>query len=135
MLTIIDASVAVKWFLQGEVGREAALIVLDKIKDKPSFYAVPDLFFSEMLHVLCRIFSDAGEIEDYVSSLLDLGINVLRTGKETLLLAITFAKKNGLSGYDAIYAANAKLVKGVWLTADQQAHRKIASLNFSRCLS
>jgi predicted nucleic acid-binding protein len=87
-----------------------------------------------MLHVLCRIFSQSREIEVYLSLLLNLGMSVLRTGGETLSAAVKLVKENGLSGYDAIYGANAKLVGGIWLTADREAHQKIAALNISGCL-
>lgn len=132
--TIIDASVAAKWFLPDEVGRDKAVLVLEKIKNDPSFYAVPDLFYCEMLHVLCKIFFDSEQIIEYLLLLQDLGMNLLPTGRNTLALAASMAKKNNLSGYDAIYAANAKLTKGVWITADRKAHKKISPLKISQYL-
>jgi hypothetical protein len=55
MLTIIDTSVAVKWFVSdGEPKRKEALIVLDTICCEPHRYAVPELFFNEMLRTNCR---------------------------------------------------------------------------------
>lgn len=133
-LTLIDASVAAKWFLPEERDRNQAISVLEKIKHNPSAYAIPDLFYCEMLHVLCKIFSDSREIIEYLSTLQDLGMSVLHTGRKTLALAASLAKKHGLSGYDSIYAANAKLTQGLWLTADKKAHKKISSLKISQCL-
>lgn len=133
-MQIIDASVAVKWFLPEENERERAFEVLEGIKQNPSFYAVPDLFYCEMIHVLCKIFDDAEVIIGYLSFLQDLGMTLMPMDSDTSSLAVTIVKKHGLSGYDSIYAANAKLVEGIWLTADKKAHQKISSLNISKCL-
>ena len=48
---------------------------------------------------------------------------------------IGYFQSLGLSGYDAAYVTLAKEVKGIWLTFDGKAHKKIASLKLSRCLS
>ena len=133
MITIIDTSVAVKWFLEEE-GNDQALRVLDAVKSSPRLFAVPELFFNEMLSVLCRLLKEAKIIKDYVGALEDLGLARLGNGQDTLDLAVDFAKEFQISGYDAIYAANAKLVGGTWLTADKTAHRKIKQLKNSSFL-
>ncbi|MBI2340865.1 MAG: type II toxin-antitoxin system VapC family toxin [Deltaproteobacteria bacterium] len=125
---------AIKWFIAGENGKEEALRVLDAVKESPRDFAVPELFFNEMLSVFCRLLDSQQEISDYMETLQEFGMMRIGNGRECLALAIEMAKKYGLSGYDAIYASNAKLVGGVWLTADKKAHQKISSLNISRCL-
>lgn len=132
-LTILDASVAIKWFVH-EDGQEKALAVLDRIQDTPESFAVPELFFSEMLSVFCRILTNAGQIQKYLETLQDLGLERLGNGRQTLNMAAILAKDTGLRGYDAIYAANAKLTGGIWLTADAKAHQKILRLKISALL-
>ncbi len=134
MITLIDASVAIKWFLHQERGRDRAVGVLQNVKNHPQDFAVPELFFNEMLAVLCRLLKDPIEITGHLGLLQDLGLVRLGNGRDTLSLAAELAKKFRLSGYDAIYAANAKLIKGTWLTADSRAHKKIANLRISRLL-
>lgn len=134
MIFIVDASVAIKWFVAEEPLREEALAILKKIKEAPHLFAVPELFFNEMLSVFCRLLSEAQLIEDYLNALQDLGMARLGNGRQALSEAIALAKNFGLTGYDAIYAANAKLVNGLWLTADAAAHRKIAKLGVSHLL-
>lgn len=134
MIQIIDASVAIKWFVDNEPKRDAAIAILHQIRDFPGEFAVPELFFNEMLSVLCRILADPKEISEYLDALQDLGLTRLGNGRETMSEAVRFAKKFRLSGYDAIYLANAKLVRGIWITADEAAHRKIHRLKLSRAL-
>jgi uncharacterized protein (DUF2249 family) len=53
MVRIIDASVAIKWFLF-EPGRERALEVLAEILTSPSHFAVAELFYFEPAQVFHR---------------------------------------------------------------------------------
>lgn len=87
-----------------------------------------------MLSALCRILEDPKAIEDYMNALQDLGLARLGNGRQMFSKAVQLAKSCGLSGHDAIYAANAKLVGGIWVTADEAAHRKIRRLQISRLL-
>ena len=131
---IIDASVAIKWFIAGENGKEEALRILDAIKESPRDFAVPELFFNEILSVFCRLLDSPQEIHGYMEIIQELGFMRLGNGRECLATAVEIAKKYNLRGYDAVYAANARLVDGLWLTADKKAHQKISSLNISKCL-
>jgi predicted nucleic acid-binding protein len=135
VLTIIDTSVAVKWFLaDNEPRREEALAVLDAVLSEPQNYAVPELFFNEMLAVLCRLLHDADVIKDLIHSLELLGMERLGNGSQLLQTAAGMAKQYGITGYDATFVAAAKLTEGVWLTADHAAVRKLAGARFVRLL-
>lgn len=131
-IEIIDASVAVKWFVDGEGGASGALAILDRIEANPREFAVPELFFNEILAVLCRRIREEARVRRTLEILQNLGWRRLGNGSELLAAAVNLAKERGLSGYDAIYAACAKLTGGVWLTADERAHKKITSLRISR---
>ena len=132
-LLIVDASVAVKWFVPGEVGRKAALAILDRLRDAPAGFAVPEPFFDEMLAVLARLAGrDAAAVRSYLDALQDLGFERIGNGRELLACAADLACGHGLTGYDALYAASAKLTGGCWLTADDRAHRKIRHLRLSK---
>ncbi len=132
MIWVVDASVAVRWFLEEE--RHAyADAVLEKIVDSPQSFAVPELFAFEVYAVLQRLHPH--------------GLSVFRKGIIPLLqggmfrqpMTETLAQKagrfvdQGLTGYDACYAALAWDLKGLWLTYDTKAHRMIQSRNIS-CL-
>lgn len=130
-LKIIDPSVAVKWFVLEEGEKEAAMHILDRIESSPSDFAVPELFFNEMLSVLCRLLDSPDKVVDYMNALQDLGFHRIGNGRELLAAAAELAKSHSVSGYDAVYAACAKLTGGIWITADQDAHDRLISANLS----
>lgn len=135
MLTIIDTSVAVKWFVTGdEPGRSEALAVLENLCAEPNRYIVPELFFNEMLAVFCRLLRDASKIKEYMHILEQLGIERVGNGAQLLDKAAEIAKEYNISGYDAIFAATASLLKGVWLTADKAAAKKLKNTDFVKLL-
>jgi len=134
-LQILDASVAIKWFVTKETGSAEALQILDRVRDAPQRFAVPELFFNEMLAVLARLLGEDGNtLRQYLEAIQDLGLERIGNGRELLSRAGDLACRYRLSGYDAIYAASAQLTAGCWLTADARAHRKIARLRISKAV-
>lgn len=53
-LQILDASVAIQWFVADEVDHSEAIRILCQVRDSPFLFVVPELFFNEMLAVLAR---------------------------------------------------------------------------------
>lgn len=136
MITVIDASVALKWFLPAEPDREQALGVLASIGRSPGDYAVPELFFNEMVSVLCRTQgSNTTLIQQYVTDLEELGMHRVGNGHSLLMLAVQYAREWKLTGYDAIYAATAELLGGTWLTADRKAAQRVKKRGLARLLT
>lgn len=131
---IIDASVAIKWFVPSEKESARALSILKEIERNPKLFAVPELFFNEMLSVFCKLTNNELDIKGYLRDLQDLGFYRIGNGYELLTTAVEIAVQFKLSGYDAIYAACAKLMKGIWITADNKTHSRIASLKISESL-
>jgi predicted nucleic acid-binding protein len=131
-LQILDASIAIKWFLVDEPGRAEALGILDQVRDAPARFAVPELFFNEMLAVLARLLgADGAAVRRYLDALQNLGLERIGNGRDLLARAADLACGYGLGGYDAVYAASAQLTGGRWLTADLKAHRRIRRLRIS----
>ncbi|MBI1860066.1 MAG: type II toxin-antitoxin system VapC family toxin, partial [Deltaproteobacteria bacterium] len=100
-IQIVDASVAIKWFLP-EKNSEASLAILKAIENNPTEFAVPELFFNEMLSVFCRLCRSGKEIVDNVHLLEELGLQRIGNGSELLGCAAKLAFDYKLSGYDAI---------------------------------
>jgi len=132
-MIVIDASIAIKWFVD-EAGREKAERVLAQIKAQPAEFAVPDLFYLEMMSVLVRLIERPAELDQVISDLFDLGMIQVRVGAKLLKEASEIGLTYKLSGYDAVYAACARALGGRWLTADHKAHQKVAALEVSQCL-
>lgn len=134
-LQILDASVGIKWFVPDEAGYAEAIQILDEVRDSPSRFAVPELFFNEMLAVLARLLhGDGVALQTYLDAIQDLGLERIGNGRELLACAGQLACDHGLGGYDAVYAASARLTNGCWLTADIRAHRKVQRLEISRAV-
>lgn len=129
-MIVVDASVAIKWFVASEPLVEEAERVLGEIEANPARYLVPDLFMNELLAVLCRLpGSTASKVKEALSLVEALGMTRVGNGHELLALAADFADRWRLTGYDALYVALASLAGGEWLTADARAVRRVSDRN------
>ena len=130
MIWVVDASVAVRWFLKDETHPNADS-VLRRLIDHPESFAVPELFCFEVYAVLCRMHPSGHHIfVNGVIPVLNGGIFRQPMSEKLAKQAARFIKK-GLTGYDACYAALAKDLNGVWLTFDKKAHKLIQKYNIS----
>lgn len=133
MVNVIDASIAIKWFVE-EPGQEPALELLQEVLRKPRTFAVPEIFYFELVHVFHQVVEAPSLIqEELLRQLICLGLQRFAMTPD-LLAETRRMQARGLSGYDGAYVALAKLVKGVWITADRKAHQKVAALGVSRLL-
>lgn len=134
MIWVIDASVAVRWFLVEEAD-SAADSVLREVIAKPEVFAVPELFSFEVLAVLCRT-HPRGALVFRKGLLPLLSAGVLRHPMtESLAAQAELFVAQGLTGYDACYAALAHELRGVWLTYDVRAHKRIRRRHVSHLLT
>ena len=134
MRWVVDASVAIRWFIKDD-SHPHAEAVLRKVIDHPEWFAVPELFCFEVYAVLCRMHPSGDNI--FVRGMIPvLNCGIFRQPMSEKLAdqAARFVKK-GLTGYDACYAALAREIKGVWLTFDEKAHKCLAGENVSHNLA
>jgi predicted nucleic acid-binding protein len=134
MIWVIDASVAVRWFLTQEHHPNADQ-VLRALINRPESFAVPELFCFEFFSVLCRVHPRVHDV--IMNGMIPLIISGLLRYPMTDSLAehaIYFTPK-GLTGYDACYAALAMELNGAWLTFDQKAHSAIKQEGVSHDIS
>jgi len=132
---VLDASVAIKWFVKDEPLVDEAEQVLLAIERDPTSYLVPDLFMNELLAVLCRLpRSQRSSVQEALALVEALGLNRIGNGHELLALAADFAFRWQLTGYDAVYLALAALSDGTWLTADARAVRRVERQGLVRLL-
>lgn len=134
-MTVLDASVAIKWFVTDEPLVREAADVLDEIERDPSSFLVPELFMNEVLAVLCSLPGSRPErVKEAIGLVEALGLTRIGNGHQLLSLAAEFADRWKLSGYDAVYVALAELSHGVWLTADARAVRRVGRRHLVRLL-
>lgn len=130
MRYVIDASVAVRWFIKG-YGHENAEVVLTKIVHEPELFAVPELFLFELFAVLERHHPFALKVySEDVERLLRTGVLRYPMTENVYTGADRFIRK-GLTGYDAVYVSLAEELGGKWLTFDTKAHSKLSGENLS----
>lgn len=134
MIWVIDASIALRWFIQQEIHPHADL-VLERMISHPERFAVPELFCFEVYAVLCRIHPYG--VEAFLKGMIPiLNCGILRYPMtENLALKASFFVNKGLTGYDACYAALAKELNGKWLTFDDKAHKLIKKAGISFAIS
>ena len=133
MIWVIDASVAVRWFIEQEAHPHSDA-VLERIVDEPDRFAVPELFTFEVFAVLQRIHPDALEVfRAGILPLLQGGL-FRQPLTERIIEKAEYFIRLGLTGYDACYAALAHDLQGKWLTFDKKAHNLIWRDNVSFCL-
>lgn len=134
MIWIVDASVAVRWYLEEEA-HYVADEVLRRIVEEPRRFTVPELFAFEVYAVLQRLHPHGLlAFRKGVIPLLQGGMLRHPMTDGLAVKANRFVKK-GLTGYDACYAALALDLKGCWLTYDKKAHQRIEMEGVSCLLS
>jgi len=120
-MVIIDASVANKFFLPNEGGREKALAILKKHIQKTDTIVVPNLLFYEVANTLAtKTKIPQKQVIISLAKLDRLNLNILNPTIENIKKAAIFAKERSVSVYDAIYAVVAAEKKCKLITADNK---------------
>jgi predicted nucleic acid-binding protein len=131
---VIDASVAVRWYLEEEQHPNADA-VLERVIHHPENFAVPELFTFEVLAVLMRLHPEP--LSAYTTCFIPIiqgGIIRYPMTDNVARLACYYGKK-GITGYDASYLGLAEELDSIWLTFDAKAHKRVDSSKRSVCLS
>lgn len=133
MIAVIDASIAIKWFAaDGDRTDAAAEAVLRQVVAQPRGFVVPELFFNELLAVLCRRLKQANDVARALDRVHRLGLRRFALDSRLTRRAARIAFDHRVTGYDACYAALALELEATWLTFDNAAARRLASLDICR---
>ena len=130
MRFVIDASVAARWYILGESNANADA-VLHRVIEQPELFAVPELFFFEVMAVLGRVHPrPAQTYQEAFLPVVEAG--VFRHPMTAGLAEQSFKFLSaGLTGYDACYAGLAAELGALWITFDRRAHQLIAKQGVS----
>ncbi|MBI1859666.1 MAG: type II toxin-antitoxin system VapC family toxin [Deltaproteobacteria bacterium] len=134
MIRVIDASVAVKWFLN-ESDSGPAREILREIGDTPRAFAVPELFYYEVYAVCMRehpkpeLFAEKG-----MPILFNVPCTRVPMTNDLAMQGAAFVAA-GLTGYDAVYAALTKQLEGIWITYDKAAAKRLGMPKWIRVLN
>lgn len=125
MILVVDASVALKWFLQipeSEPDRDRALTLLTGVDDGSVQLVQPAHFIAEVAAVLARAKPDAAE--DDLLDLLDVEHSTIET-PETYAAALELSIRYRHHLFDTLYHAVALHIPGASLvTADRRYYDK-----------
>jgi predicted nucleic acid-binding protein len=131
-LLVLDASVAVKWFLPraAEPLAEEALALLRRYAEGDVEFAVPDLFWAEIGNILWKS-ARAGRISQKsattaLADILSYGFPTV-SGNELADSALAIALATGRTVYDAMYVALAIQRDATFVTADERLVNALAT--------
>ena len=118
-MIVLDASVALKWFLTEEDEDIAVQIKTNFIEGREEI-AVPELLLSEISNVLrYKPSFNKKAVKDAVSTILDMGVTIFTPNLWLYEQAISIAYDYNLTVYDALYAALASELECPLITADE----------------
>jgi predicted nucleic acid-binding protein len=125
---VLDASLALQWFLDDEKDRQYSLEVLDSFTRQRA--VVPALWFYEVGSGLLRAYRRKRillhQVEEFLTELKVLPIDVANVAVEEILQLPALAQKHNLTNYDAAYLAIA-LRLGLPLATSDSALRRVAA--------
>lgn len=132
---IIDASVAIKWFVYNEDDWEEAKKLLAKHLRKEEQIIVPDLLFLEISNTFAGKKTIPLNIaEESLKLLYKWNLHIEYPSEEDLLESLRLSKKHTTTVYDMLYAVLAKKLKTHLVTADNKFHLK-TKFSYVRLLS
>jgi predicted nucleic acid-binding protein len=125
-MVVVDASVVVRWFVEQEGHREAA-VWLERFVDDPGLLVAPDLLRFEVFGALARLNprGDATWSRRSFERFDRLGLRTLSTDRVLFDRALALSFELKLGGYDAVYVAHAEALGCRWLTADRRVLRRL----------
>ena len=129
MNLVVDASVAVKWFLDEPLQEPATQLL-----QRSDLLCAPDLVFAEVANVAWKLAvrgeidrTDAIEIVEAVS----VPFSIIHSALELRERSIELGLDLGHPVYDCMYLACAEAVDGVVVTADERFVRATAETAFA----
>lgn len=132
---VLDTSVVIKWFRQGEVLADQALALRDAYLDGQIVVSVPSLLAYELTNML-RYKEDltTDQVQEAVQSLFDMRLEWVLPSSAVMRRAVEMARAYETTIYDATFAALAESLNATFVTADERLVRCLEALPFVRFL-
>lgn len=121
---VIDASVALKWFVN-EINTKMALEVREELTHN-IIPIVPHLFFYEIANVL-RYKPEFGsnDVKEIIHTLKEFQFKIESFDNDLIDITINIAYEYGITIYDASYVAISKKLQTNLITADNKLYTKL----------
>jgi predicted nucleic acid-binding protein len=130
-LVVLDTSVVIKWYRQGEILAEKALALRDAYLNGRMMITLPSLLAYELANLL-RYKSDFSteQVQDAVRSLFDMQMTWVLPAAEVIERAVEMARTYEATVYDATFAALAETLEATFITADGRLDEKLEAFPF-----
>jgi predicted nucleic acid-binding protein len=125
-VVVLDTSVIIKWFRQGEVLASQALTLRDAHVEGQVIISVPWLAIYEVANVL-RYKGDlaTSQVQEAVQSLFEMELEWALPSGTTIRRAVEIARVYETTVYDATFVTLAEMLKANFVTADEQLARRL----------
>jgi len=131
----VDASIAVKWFVEEPGSAAAQALRAAHIHGEFQLLA-PELLVYEVANVLLRHPRfEASEIAHAIDALYDLQLELIVPTAEVVHAALRLASRYHLTFYDALYVGLAQQLGVDLITADRRLYHRASALSFVHLLS
>jgi len=132
---VLDTSVVVKWFRQGEILAAPALKLRAAYLDGQIAVFVPALLAYELANVL-RYKTDltTGQVQDAIQSLFDMGLEWVLPTSTAMRRAAEIAYACEATIYGAAFVTLAESLSATYITADERLARRLEAYPFVRFL-
>ena len=138
LVWVVDASVALKWYLLDEGLVDEAAVFLEGFVNERLELLAPDYIRYEILNAL-----EVARIQRRITSLeasegfghfLGLGFHLPHDDEQLLLNAAAVSRRYAVAPYDALYVALAETTGSLFVTADERLYGRIKSEAYARWL-
>jgi predicted nucleic acid-binding protein len=131
---VIDASVAIKWFVE-ETDSPAAHRLLDAHASGEASLVAPDLLVYEVANVLLHHPAlTISERQRDIERLYDLDLELVAPSVDVVQATVEVAATKHMTFYDALYVQLARHLELPFYTADQKLIAKVRDFAFVRSL-
>jgi predicted nucleic acid-binding protein len=132
---VLDTSVVIKWFRQGEVLAQQALALRDAYLGGQIEVTLPSLLAYELANVLrYKAELSAEQVQAAVRSLFDMDLTWVLPSSNVMGRAVELARTHDTTVYDATFAALAESLGATFVTADERLVRRLEALRCVRFL-
>ena len=126
-ILILDASVAVKWYVEEELREQALALRHDYYEEKLLLISQPLLLYEVANALRYHPTLSSEDVMTAIDSLLAMQFNLITLGKSEAEVAVKIAFDENLSMYDATYLALADITGTQIVTADESFYKKLST--------
>ena len=122
---VVDASVAIKWYVEEEYREQALHLRRDYYDGKVALASQPLLFYEVANALRYHAALSSSDVVNSINSLLDMQLDLQTPMREVMDAAVDLAFEEGITIYDAVYLALAELLGFKVITADENLLEKL----------